>query len=88
MDDVEARAVLASHLASHRARTFAELAALVGQVSCVEDRGPSGTPYQVEIEIRWDSPRERDAIRVFGAIDDGHLPGALAAPISDSFIVR
>jgi hypothetical protein len=78
MDDVEARAVLADHLAPFRTRTFGELAALVGQASCVEVLGPSGTPYQVEIEVRWDSPRELDTLRVLGAIDGGRWPEALA----------
>ena len=42
--------------------------------------------YQIELEVVWDSPREKTDIRVVGAIDDGRLPGAMT-PVTDSFMV-
>ena len=58
----------------------------LGNYSIVEVRGPSGTEYQIEINVMWDSHGDRIDIRVMGAIDDGRLPGALL-PLCDSFIL-
>jgi hypothetical protein len=62
------------------------LVGLMGDVHGAEVRGPSGTAYQVEVEVVWDSPRERTDVRVVGAIDDGRLPASLA-PTTHDFIV-
>ena len=86
MDRSEARTVLANHLASFRQRSYADLVALIGDVSVAEISGPSGAEYQIEIEVRWDSPGERTNIRVLGAIDDGRFLSALS-PLGDSFIL-
>jgi hypothetical protein len=86
MDKNEARAILATHLDSFRARRYDELVALIGDVQVAEVVGRSGTEYQIEVEVRWDSPREKTDVRVLGAIDDGHLPGAII-PLCESFIV-
>jgi hypothetical protein len=86
MDRGEARGILATHLGSFRLRSYADLVGLMGEVHVAEVSGPSGAEYQTEIEVIWDSPREKTNIRVFGSIDDGRLPGALV-PVSDSFIV-
>ncbi len=86
MDRTEARAVLAQQLASYKRRTYGDLVKLVGTVSVVEVRGPSGAEYQIEIDVMWDSPRDKVDVRVIGAIDDGLLPGALL-PLCDSFIL-
>jgi hypothetical protein len=85
MDKTEARAILVGQLASYRVLTYGELVKLVGDHQAIEVRGPSGTEYQVEIEVMWDSPRDKADILVMGAIDDGRLPGALS-PLCDSFI--
>ena len=82
MDKIEARAVLAQHLARYRARAYSDLVKLLGTNSVAEVRGPSGAEYQIEID--WDSDKVN--LRVMGAIDDGRLPGALL-PICDSFIL-
>jgi hypothetical protein len=86
MDKIEARAVLSQQLASYRERTYGDLVKLVGANSVIEVGGPSGAEYQVEIEVMWDSPRDKVNILVLGAIDDGRLPGALS-PLCDSFIL-
>ena len=86
MDRTEARAVLAQQLASYRGRAYGDLVKLVGTNSAVEVRGPSGAEYQIEIDVMWDSPRDKVDVRVMGAIDDGRLPGALLT-LCDSFIV-
>jgi hypothetical protein len=86
MNRDEARAILKSHLELLRPRPYADLVEIIGDVQVVEVVGPSGVRYQIEIEVMWDSPREKTNIRVMGAIDDGRLPGAIL-PVTDSFIV-
>ena len=86
MDKAEARAVLAHHLATYRHYSYADLTQLIGVIRAVQVRGLSGVEYQIEVEIMWDSPRQKTNILVMGAIDDGRLPGAFS-PLSDSFIL-
>ncbi len=86
MDKSEARTVLAQQLAKYRQYSFGDLTKLIGVNSVVQVRGPSGAEYQIEIEVMWDSLRDKTDILVMGAIDDGRLPGALS-PLCDSFIL-
>jgi len=86
MDKSEARAVLAQQLAVYRGYSYGDLTKLIGTNSAVQVSGPSGAEYQIEIDVMWDSPRDKVDIRVMGAIDDGRLPGALL-PLCDSFIL-
>jgi hypothetical protein len=59
---------------------------MMGDVHVAEVYGPSGAEYQIEVEVVWDSPRERADIRVMGAIDDGRLPSSMT-PVTRDFIV-
>ncbi len=86
MTQTEARAILAQQLAADRERTYKDLVELVGTNSVLEVRGPSGAEYQIEIEVMWDSPRDKADVRVLGTIDDGRLPWAIV-PMCDSFIM-
>lgn len=86
MDKAEARDVLEQQLASYRGRAYGDLVKLVGTNSVLAIRGPSGTEYQIEVDVMWDSLRDRVNVLVIGAVDDGRLPGALA-PLCASFIL-
>ena len=86
MDRDEAGAILMAHLESFRGRPHAELLRLMGDVHVAEVSGPSGAEYQIEVEVVWESPRQRSDIRVLGAIDDGRIPGSIA-PVTHDFIV-
>jgi len=86
MDRGEARAVLTIYLGSFRERSYGDLLSLIGAVQVAQVRGPSGADYQIEVDVSWDSPREKTNVRVWGTIDGGRLPGALV-PVSESFIV-
>ena len=86
MNRTEAHAVLAQQLAPYRARSYADLVAMVGTNSVVEVCGPSGVEYQIEIEVMWDSPRDKVNVLVIGGIDDGRFLSALS-PLCDSFIL-
>ncbi len=74
MDKSEARTVRAQHLAIYRQYCYGDLTKLVGNNSVLEVCGPSGAEYQIEIEVMWDSPRDKLDIRVMGTIDEDVFP--------------
>jgi hypothetical protein len=86
MDKNEARALLTQQLMPYRRRSYDDLVNLEGTHSVIALCGPSGADYQIEIEVMWESPREKVNILVMGTIDDGRLPGALL-PLCDSFLL-
>ena len=85
MDKAEASELLNAHLAGYRHRSYAELRSLVGVPPTVtQDIGPSGTPYQLEIEVFWDAGPD-GAVRVRGAIHDAGMRAF--APLTRDFLV-
>ena len=70
MDRDEALKLLDAKLDEYRKLSYAEVAAKIGDEEVVEVTGPSGTHYQIEIQIVWDGKPNGD-VRVLGAIDDG-----------------
>ena len=70
MDRSEALKLLDAKLDEYHKLSYAELAAKIGDEQVVEVTGPSGTDYQIEIQIVWDGKPNGD-VRVLGAIDDG-----------------
>lgn len=84
MDNAEARGLLRAELAVWRTRRYAELSALVGDSHHVSRTGPSGTEYQVEIEVIWDHKPASD-VRVMVSIDD--FGWRAFAPLTESFIL-
>ena len=51
MDEREALAVLNDELSLYRLLTYSELLPLVDRSSTVERTGPSGTKYQIEMQV-------------------------------------
>ena len=86
MNREEAGKILSAHLESFRLRSYTDLLSLMGDVQVAEVVGPSGAEYQIEIDVMWDSPREKTNIRVSGMIDDGRFLAGLR-PVNASFIV-
>ena len=85
MDGVEARLLLGERLATYRAKSYEQLRELIHRGGeTFEVRGPSGSPYQVEICAVWDD-KAGGEVRVIGAIDDGGIRAF--APLTDSFIM-
>jgi hypothetical protein len=82
----EARSVLTAALLEYRRRSYENLRDAVGTIETHEVRGPSGVEYQIEVDIRWDSPSQQGAIRVGALIDDGHLLSGLR-PVCIDFLV-
>jgi len=85
MDKTEAKLTLEQELSRYRELSYAELRALIGHIEAFERGAPSGTNYQIEIEVVFDDIRAKRDLRVLGAIDDGGWRSF--APLSDSFIM-
>jgi hypothetical protein len=64
----EALDVLRQRLAPYQDLSYADLEAKIGQDDWCDVAGPSGTQYQVEVQVIWEKgPR----ILVLGSVDDG-----------------
>ena len=85
MDETEALAVLNEELSLYRVLSYAELLALIDRSSTVERAGPSGTKYQIEMQVFVDDPK-RNTLRVAGAIDDGSLWRAMSRHAATSLL--
>ena len=85
MNKQEARTLLAEKLEDYRRLSYSELAAKIGHDDYLTAVGPSGTEYQIEVQLFWDGQPDGN-IMVSGGIDDGRFLAALA-PLCDSLIV-
>jgi len=72
MDREEALQLLEAKLDEYRRLSHAEATAKIGSEDVVEVTGPSGTTYQIEVQLVWDG-RPHGDVRVLGAVDDGGL---------------
>lgn len=72
MDREEALQLLEARLDEYRHLSYAEATAKIGSEDVVEVTGPSGTTYQIEVQLVWDG-RPHGDVRVLGAVDDGGL---------------
>jgi hypothetical protein len=86
MNRHEALSVLRAELAKYRARSYDELARLVGEINSYDVVAPSGLSYQVEIVVSWDGHKDAD-IRVDGMVDDGRWL-ACFVPLCTGFIME
>jgi hypothetical protein len=85
MDKSEATKILQGHMSRYRAKPYAELKSLIGNVQVHGAAGQSGAEYTLEFDVLWDSNPDCD-IRVIGAIDDGTFRSTFS-PLSDDFIL-
>jgi len=86
MNRDEAQRVATNHLASYRAKPYAELVGLVGTVQTHQVVAPSGVTYQLEVQAIWDDPKKpNDLLRVMVAVDDGGLRAF--APVTEAFLI-
>jgi hypothetical protein len=86
MNQTEAKAVAAAHLATFRQRSYDELTPLIAQPAVTtEIAGPSGVTYRVQIIAVWDGHEGGD-VRIKAVVDAGGW--SWFAPLSaDSFIM-
>ncbi len=83
MDKGEAKDVILGELLQYRNKPYSELVSLIEEVNAYEKNGPSGSKYQIEIQLMWDD-EEGGNIRVWGSIDDGGIRAF--SPMSECFI--
>jgi len=78
--------LLAHECEMWRKRSYAELVATMGRDCCEHSDvvGPSGTTYQVEVNVFWDGAPGPN-VRVLLSIDDGGWRAFV--PLTDSFIM-
>jgi hypothetical protein len=84
MNRHEALSVLRAELAKYRARSYDELARLVGAIHSYDVAATSGLTYQVEIVVSWDGHKDGD-IRVDGMVDDGGWRAVV--PLCTGFVI-
>ena len=85
MNNKEALAVLQSALDEYRHRSYGELEVWIGKDCCLQVVGPSGTEYQLEIQVLWEQA-PRGNILVVGSVDDGGVRALF--PLCESFVVK
>jgi hypothetical protein len=84
MNKVEARTVLRRELARYRDYSYEKLRQLLGRAETLERLAPSGTSYQVEMQVFWDDEPGR-SLRVLGCIDDKGWTAL--SPLCEDFII-
>ena len=85
MDETEARRILDEELRSYESRSYKQLIEMVDRKLHVDRDSPSGTIYQIDVEVLWDDMK-KGTIRVIGAIDDRGLPSVII-PLTQDFIM-
>jgi hypothetical protein len=85
MNIVEAKSLLENELSRYRKRSYAELVSLLGQPETFQRVSPSGTIYQIEMEVFFDDNSKRHTLRVSGAIDDEGWRAV--SPLCDDFLI-
>jgi hypothetical protein len=80
MDREESRRLLDAKLNQYRKLSYAELSSKIGHDEFLEVVGPSGTEYQIEIQIRWDHKPDGD-IRVMGRHRRWDVQGRIQARV-------
>ena len=85
MDKREAQDLLQEYVLDLKSRSYQEWKTLIGESAHVEKKGPSGTIYQIEFEVFWDS-EARGNIRVMVSIDDGGIIRSII-PLTTSLLI-
>ena len=84
MNEVEAKSILSHELSHYRERSYQDLFSLIDNSQTIECIAPSGTTYQIEMQVFMDDPSRR-TLRVMGAVDDGGWRAW--KPLCDDFIM-
>ncbi len=85
MDTAEAQLVLEQELETYSRQPYCKLVELVGRNVHNDRASPSGTVYQIDVQVFWDD-KSKGTIRVIGAIDDRSLRYSIL-PLSQDFIM-
>jgi hypothetical protein len=84
LDKQEAAEIINNRLDTFESAGYQELIARIDQIEACEFEAPSGTTYNMEIQIFWDDQR-KGVIRIMGSIDDGGIRAII--PMSFSRLV-
>lgn len=85
MDRAEAKLILATELAEFAARPYDKVMASLKHTDVKNVVGDSGTNYQIEINVFWDSKPDGN-LRIMASVDDGGWHAFI--PVTDSFIMK
>ena len=85
MNKTEAREGLLRALDIYRKEPYPKLAEMIDRHDRQIFVGASGTSYQVDIRIRWDS-KPGGEVRVIGSVDDATALHAMF-PLTEDFLV-
>jgi len=85
MDRAEAKSILAKELTEFAARPFDKLVASIKHADVKNIVGESGTNYQIEFDVFWDSKPDGN-LRIMASIDDGGWRAFF--PLTDSLIMK
>ena len=85
MDVADARQVMTALLSAWRLKSYQDLASTVGEEQHFDLAGATGTRYQGEILVQWESQAHGD-ILVMASVDDGGWRAFV--PLTGSFIMR
>lgn len=85
---LEAKMILDSYINEYRRKSFEELRQMLRDGRhTFEVVAPSGSEYQIEIDVMWDNRRE-NALRLFGNIDDGRVLPFASGAMTASVIIE
>ena len=85
MDKREAQDLLQEYLIDLKSRSYQEWKTVIGESTHVEKKGPSGTIYQIEFGVFWDSEVGGN-MRVMVSIDDGSIIRSII-PLTIGFLI-
>jgi len=85
MDRAEAKTILANELNEFAARPYDQLVASIKDPEVKNVLGKSGTNYQIEINVFWDT-KPNGNLRIMASIDDGGWRAFV--PLTDSLIMK
>lgn len=71
MDKAEAKLILEQELSRYRERSYEELLSLIDRSETFWRSSPSGTNYQIQMQVFFDDIKAKRDLRIAGAIDDG-----------------
>jgi len=87
MNKVEAENILVQQLASFTQRSYEDLVAMIDISQVTQAKAPSGCTYNIEFNVFYDDPHQKQDLRIMGSIDDGGF-GSSVCPLTKDGIMK
>lgn len=87
MNKVEAESILVQQLASFTQRSYGDLVAVIDIPHVTQAKAPSGCTYNIEFNVFYDDPDQKQDLRIMGSIDDGKF-GSSVSPLTKDEIMK